>query len=99
MEQQLKQFFEQLPSELQEKIQMLPPEKQQEVLIQLMQKAQQQQPAEQQQFVIGGKIDNYSAVQDSLANSMYSPDGKFFFNRQQFLEFIVQNFNYLKLYD
>jgi len=88
----LQQFFEQLPPELQEKIQMLPPEKQQEVLIQLMQKAQQQQPAEQQQFVIGGKIDNYSAVQDSLANSMYSPDGKFFFNRQQYLDY--QNLYY-----
>jgi len=88
----LQQFFEQLPPELQEKIQMLPPEKQQEVLIQLMQKAQQQQPAEQQQFVIGGKIDNYSAVQDSLANSMYSPDGKFFSNRQQYLDY--QNLYY-----
>lgn len=88
----LMEFFKQLPSELQEKIQMLPPEKQQEVLIQLMQKAQQQQPAEQQQFVIGGKIDNYSAVQDSLANSMYSPDGKFFFNRQQYLDY--QNLYY-----
>ena len=88
----LQQFFEQLPPELQEKIMMLPPEKQQEVLMQLMQKAQQQQPAEQQQFVIGGKIDNYSAVQDSLANSMYSPDGKFFFNRQQYLDY--QNLYY-----
>ena len=80
----LMEFYNQLPPELQEKIQMLPPEKQQEVLIQLMQKAQQQQPAEQQQFVIGGKIDNYSAIQDFLANSMYSPDGKFFSNRQQY---------------
>lgn len=88
----LQQFFEQLPPELQEKIQMLPPEKQQEVLIQLMQKAQQQQPAEQQQFVIGGKIDNYRAVQDFLANSMYSPDGKFFSNRQQYLDY--QNLYY-----
>ena len=88
----LQQFFEQLPPELQEKIMMLPPEKQQEVLMQLMQKAQQQQPAEQQQFVIGGKIDNYSAVQDSLANSMYSPDGKFFSNRQQYLDY--QNLYY-----
>ena len=88
----LQQFFEQLLPELQEKIKMLPPEKQQEVLMQLMQKAQQQQPAEQQQFVIGGKIDNYSAVQDSLANSMYSPDGKFFSNRQQYLDY--QNLYY-----
>ena len=88
----LQQFFEQLPPELQEKIMMLPPEKQQEVLMQLMQKAQQQQPAEQQQFAIGGKIDNYSAVQDFLANSMYSPDGKFFSNRQQYLDY--QNLYY-----
>ena len=88
----LQEFFNQLPPELQEKISVLPPEKQQEVLMQLMQKAQQQQPAEQQQFVIGGKIDNYSAVQDSLANSMYSPDGKFFSNRQQYLDY--QNLYY-----
>lgn len=88
----LEDFFNQLPPELQEKIMLLPPEKQQEVLIQLMQKAQQQQPAEQQQFVIGGKIDNYRAVQDFLANSMYSPDGKFFSNRQQYLDY--QNFYY-----
>ena len=88
----LQQFFNQLPPELQEKIAVLPPEKQQEVLMQLMQKAQQQQPAEQQQFAIGGKIDNYSAVQDFLANSMYSPDGKFFSNRQQYLDY--QNLYY-----
>lgn len=57
MEEQLKQFYNQLPPELQEKIQMLPPEKQQEVLMQLMDKFNnsQQNVDNSQQFAIGGQ--------------------------------------------
>ena len=57
MEEQLKQFYNQLPPELQEKIQMLPPEKQQEVLMQLMDKFNnsQQNVDNNQQFAEGGQ--------------------------------------------
>lgn len=56
MEQQLKQFFEQLPPELQEKIMLLPPEKQQEVLMQLLDRNNnsQQNVGNNQQFAEGG---------------------------------------------
>ena len=53
MEQQLKQFFEQLPPELQEKIMMLPPEKQQEVLMQLLDRSN-NMSQNNQQFAEGG---------------------------------------------
>ena len=97
MEEQLKQFYSQLPPELQEKIQILPPEKQQEVLMQLLAKYNnsQQNVDNSQQFALGGKPkSNYDLVQDSLANFMYSPDGKFFSNRQQYQDY--QDFYYPK---
>jgi len=52
----LQQFFEQLPPELQEKIQMLSPEKQQEVLMELLTKYNnsQQNVDNNQQFALGG---------------------------------------------
>jgi len=57
MEEQLKQFYSQLPPELQEKIQILPPEKQQEVLMQLLAKYNnsQQNVDNSQQFADGGQ--------------------------------------------
>lgn len=93
----LMEFYSQLPPELQEKIQMLPPEKQQEVLMQLLAKYNnsQQNVDNSQQFALGGKPkSNYDLVQDSLANFMYSPDGKFFSNRQQYQDY--QDFYYPK---
>ena len=56
MEEQLQQFYSQLPSELQEKIQMLSPEKQQEVLMELLTKYNnsQQNVDNNQQFALGG---------------------------------------------
>ena len=52
----LMEFFKQLPSELQEKIQLLPPEKQQEVLMQLLTKYNNngQNVDNNQQFALGG---------------------------------------------
>lgn len=67
---QLQKFFEQLPPELQQKIMLLPEEKQQEVLMQLMQRGQ------QSQYSRGGKID--------FSNYMYSPTGKLFTSEQQY---------------
>ena len=67
---QLQKFFEQLPPELQQKIMLLPEEKQQEVLMQLIQRGQ------QSQYSRGGKID--------FSNYMYSPTGKLFTNEQQY---------------
>lgn len=93
----LMDFYNQLPPELQQKIQMLPPEKQQEVLMQLLAKYNnsQQNVDNSQQFALGGKPkSNYDLVQDSLANFMYSPDGKFFSNRQQYQDY--QDFYYPK---
>lgn len=49
-------FYNQLPPELQEKIQMLPPEKQQEILTQLMQEYQ--KAGQTQEFVNGGQAQN-----------------------------------------
>lgn len=49
-------FYNQLPPELQEKIQMLPPEKQQEILAQLMQEYQ--KAGQTQEFVNGGQAQN-----------------------------------------
>ena len=67
---QLQLFFKQLPPELQQKIMLLPEEKQQEVLMQLMQRGQ------QSQYSGGGKID--------FSNYMYSPAGKLFTSEQQY---------------
>ena len=54
-------FYNQLPPELQEKIKLLPFEKQQEVLTQLMQKYQEQ--SRNQQFTEGGEVDSQQIMQ------------------------------------
>lgn len=53
----LMQFFQQLPPKMQEKIQMLPSEKQMEVLTNLIQRSQ------QQQFQQGGEVESQQIIQ------------------------------------
>jgi hypothetical protein len=61
----LMEFYNQLPPELQEKIAVLPPEKQQEVLMQLLTKFNnsQQNVENNQQFAEGGEVDSQQIMQ------------------------------------
>jgi hypothetical protein len=82
----LMEFYNQLPPELQEKIAVLPPEKQQEVLMQLLTKFNnsQQNVENNQQFAEGGEVDSQQIMQMvAQALQQYTPP-------EQILQMLVE---------